>query len=201
MSPGKPPIIAAAALCFMEQGFHATSIDDIARRLGATKGRVYHHYPSKIDLFFAIHAEGMARLFAAVQPVAATAGGSGLDVLRAMLKAHAATVLENHAIESVAAQGVQMHRFGATTPDQRRTLDEIVRSRDAFEQLFKSQVAAAQADGSMASLDVAVTVKCMLGAVQWSLVWYRPELDADPAAKERLADQMVAAILGATRAT
>ncbi|WP_258397040.1 helix-turn-helix domain-containing protein [Paraburkholderia unamae] len=29
-----------AAECFMEQGFHATSIDDVARRLGATKGRV-----------------------------------------------------------------------------------------------------------------------------------------------------------------
>lgn len=47
MTPGKQEILHMAAECFMEQGFHATSIDDVARRLGATKGRIYHHYPSK----------------------------------------------------------------------------------------------------------------------------------------------------------
>ena len=37
-------ILDAAALCFMERGFNATSIDDIARRLSATKGTVsYTH--------------------------------------------------------------------------------------------------------------------------------------------------------------
>lgn len=32
-------ILYAGALCFMEKGFAATSIDDIAERIGATKGR------------------------------------------------------------------------------------------------------------------------------------------------------------------
>ena len=39
---GNIELLTAAAECFMEQGFHASSIDDVARRLGATKGRVYH---------------------------------------------------------------------------------------------------------------------------------------------------------------
>ncbi len=45
-------ILDASARCFMEHGFKATSIDDIARRLGATKGMVYHYFDSKSDLFF-----------------------------------------------------------------------------------------------------------------------------------------------------
>ncbi|MGD9915173.1 MAG: TetR/AcrR family transcriptional regulator [Rhizobiaceae bacterium] len=44
-------ILRTAALCFMERGYYATSIDDVARKLGATKGRIYHHFPSKGDLF------------------------------------------------------------------------------------------------------------------------------------------------------
>ena len=43
LTPARREILDAAAECFMEQGFHATSIDAVARRMGATKGRVYHH--------------------------------------------------------------------------------------------------------------------------------------------------------------
>src|SRR5271155_63523 len=96
----KQEIIAAAAECFMEQGFQATSIDDVARRLGSTKGRIYHHYASKIDLFFDVHREGMRRLFEAVEPYRITKG-DGVTVLRAMLFAHAMALLDNQTFETV----------------------------------------------------------------------------------------------------
>lgn len=186
----KQDIVAMAAECFMEKGYHATSVDDVARRLGCTKGRIYHHYASKTDLFFAVHREGMARLFEAVEP-AARAPGDGLAVLTAMLLAHARAMMDHHALETVVAQGVQVHRFGPTTPDQRRTLDELIASRDAFEGLFKRQLAAARAEGTLADLDLSVTVKVLLGALQWSIYWYRPDADDSPAARDALAEKMV----------
>jgi AcrR family transcriptional regulator len=191
----KQEILAAAAECFMEQGFQATSIDDVARRLGSTKGRIYHHYASKTDLFFDVHREGMARLFAGIEPAMRTAG-NGVTVLTAMLRAHALSLMNNHTYESVVVQGVHLHRFGATTPAQRVVLDELIASRDAFEGLFKRQVEAAKADGSLADLDVSIAVKTMLGALQWSLIWYRPEADRGPGARERLADKMVKTLVG-----
>ena len=45
-------ILDAAAVCFSKTGFSATSINDIADQLTATKGMVYHHYRSKAELFF-----------------------------------------------------------------------------------------------------------------------------------------------------
>jgi AcrR family transcriptional regulator len=194
MRSSKAEILEKAAECFMEQGFHATSIDDVARRLGSTKGRIYHHYASKTDLFFDVHREGMRRLFAAVEP-ALQAKGDALAVLVEMLRAHAQAMLDNHVFESVVAQGVQLHRFGATTPGQRRVLDELIASRDAFEALFKRQAAAAQAEGYLAGLDVSIAVKTMLGALQWSVIWYRPEADKGRNARRNLADGMVAAIV------
>ena len=44
-------ILEAAARCFHERGYAATSIDDVARALNSTKGRIYHHFESKADLF------------------------------------------------------------------------------------------------------------------------------------------------------
>lgn len=183
----------------MEQGFQATSIDDVARRLGSTKGRIYHHYASKIDLFFDVHREGMARLFAGVEPAMKTAG-DGVTVLTAMLRAHAMSLMNHHTYESVVVQGVHLHRFGAMTPAQRLILDELIASRDTFEALFKTQAAAAKADGSLADLDISIAVKTMLGALQWSLIWYRPEADRGPKARERLADKMVKTLVNGLKA-
>src|SRR5690606_17715325 len=183
-------ILQTAAECFMERGFHATSIDDVARRMNATKGRIYHYYASKTDLFFDIHREGMERLFAAVLP-AQQSPGNGLAVLAAMLRAHALALFEHHAFESVVVQGVQLHRYGALTPSQRQTLDELIASRDHFEQLFKTQTDAAKADGSLGELHTSIAVKTILGGLQWSLIWYRPEVNNSIENQHLLAEQMV----------
>jgi len=194
LTPARREILEAAAACFMEQGFHATSIDVVARRMGATKGRVYHHYQSKVDLFFDVHRMGMDLLFEAVMP-ATRADGDPLQVLAAMMKAHALALFQHHAFESVVVQGVQLHRFGALTPAQRAELDAQVALRDAFEALFRQQAAAALAAGLLAELDLSIAVKTLLGGLQWSLIWYRPAIDSSPATQERLADAMVQTLL------
>ena len=183
-------ILEAAAECFMAQGFHATSIDVVARRMGATKGRVYHHYQSKVDLFFDVHRLGMELLFHAVEP-AQRAGGDPLDVLAAMMKAHAKALFVHHTFASVVVQGVQLHRFGALTPRQRDELDALIASRDRFEKLFKKQLAAAKKAQRVGDLDVSLAVKTLLGGLQWSLIWYRRREDDDEAALDRLAQGMV----------
>jgi AcrR family transcriptional regulator len=40
---------------FTEQGYAATSIEDIVQRAGVAKGALYHHFDSKDDLFRAVY--------------------------------------------------------------------------------------------------------------------------------------------------
>lgn len=180
-------ILDCAAQCFMEMGFQGTSIDDVARRLGATKGRIYHYYASKTDLFFDVHREGMRRLDAAVAS-AMEQPASGRDMLRAMLNAHALTMLQNIAYLAVVVQGVHMHRLGATTLAQRQVLDEIMAIRRNFEALFVSTYRRGQQDGSIGATDASLAVKGMLGAINWTAIWYRKregETEADQQAMAR----------------
>ena len=79
-------ILDCAALCFTETGFQGTSIDDVARRLGATKGRIYHYFRSKTDLFFDVHREGMRRLMDAVT-AAKRDDGTGREKLQRLDRA------------------------------------------------------------------------------------------------------------------
>lgn len=47
-------MIDAAAAVFAEQGFHAASVQQIARRAGFTTGAIYSHFGGKDDLFLAV---------------------------------------------------------------------------------------------------------------------------------------------------
>jgi len=46
-------IVQEASLLFMEKGYSATTMDDIAGCLGVTKASIYQYYKSKVDLFAA----------------------------------------------------------------------------------------------------------------------------------------------------
>src|SRR3954454_20132596 len=47
-------LLAAAAQTFAERGFEAATMDEIAERVGLTKGALYYRYKSKDDLFLAL---------------------------------------------------------------------------------------------------------------------------------------------------
>jgi AcrR family transcriptional regulator len=47
-------VLDAARQAFGERGYAATSVDEIVRRAGLTKGALYHHFRDKDDLFLAV---------------------------------------------------------------------------------------------------------------------------------------------------
>ena len=53
----KMQILEAAKKLFVEKGYHQTSIDDITRECGLTKGGIYWHFKSKWDIFTAMVEE------------------------------------------------------------------------------------------------------------------------------------------------
>src|SRR5215210_1932894 len=75
-------LISAAERLFIEQGFHATSVDEIALEAGYTKGAVYSNFASKEDLFFAVYERRADRGVAEVERVLGENGpAAGLELL------------------------------------------------------------------------------------------------------------------------
>ena len=54
-------IVLAADRLFVEHGFHATSVDQIAAAAGYTKGAVYSNFDAKEDVFFAVYERRVQR--------------------------------------------------------------------------------------------------------------------------------------------
>src|ERR687890_2389322 len=68
-------LVARARELFAQRGFAATSIEDIVRAAGVTRGALYHHFDSKTDVFRAVFEDEQRRL--AERVVEAAAGADG----------------------------------------------------------------------------------------------------------------------------
>jgi AcrR family transcriptional regulator len=51
----KEKVLAAAEELFAEQGYDATSVQQVVTRAGVTKGAMYHYFSSKEDLLFDLY--------------------------------------------------------------------------------------------------------------------------------------------------
>lgn len=80
----------AAVTLIAEQGFSATTVDEIAERAGVAKGTVYYNFKSKTELFEELLRYGVGLLTVSLQNAAddtAERGGTKVEALDAMIKA------------------------------------------------------------------------------------------------------------------
>ena len=82
----RPAELTSAALdLFVEKGFSATRLDDVAARAGVSKGTLYLYFDSKEALFKAVIAEGIVPTLAAAEERVAAYGGPAVGLLRELL--------------------------------------------------------------------------------------------------------------------
>jgi AcrR family transcriptional regulator len=75
-------LISAAERLFVERGFHASTVDEIAFEAGYTKGAVYSNFDSKEDLFFAVYERRAEKAVAEIEEVLRENGpAAGLELL------------------------------------------------------------------------------------------------------------------------
>jgi AcrR family transcriptional regulator len=183
-------ILEAAARSFMERGYTETSIDDVARRLGATKGRIYHHFASKADLFAAIYRAGMDMDYAAIEPWRDTEAKAD-ERLRSMAAAHCRQIIVSRPFQRVVWQGVQLLLRGATTPELRAELERLNDYRDAYEHIFRNLIGQARADGDLAVDNLSLSAALMFVTLNSPIFWYSQRPGETETHIDKLVSQVV----------
>jgi AcrR family transcriptional regulator len=82
--PGE--LVTAALELFVERGFSATRLDDVAKRAGVSKGTLYLYFDSKEDLFKAVVREGIVSRIAEAEERVRAHMGTTPDVLRELVR-------------------------------------------------------------------------------------------------------------------
>ncbi len=68
-------LLEAAQAVFVDKGYHATGMEDIAERAGVSKPVLYQHFPGKLELYLALVDQHTATIVALVEAALATHQG------------------------------------------------------------------------------------------------------------------------------
>lgn len=161
-------VLDAAAAQFAARGFQAATIRDIVRAVGMLPGSLYCHFANKEELLAAVYAEGVRRICETVR-AAADRHDDPWDRLEAACVAHLEALLDSSAyakvVTSVDPQSV---------PEMAGTLIAL---RDAYEQMFIALIDALPLPPRTPRGPLRLL---LLGALNWSPTWYRPDGGQSP---------------------
>jgi len=161
---GRERLIIAAARVLGERGYEGASLSRICAAAGILPGSLYHHFKSKEDLFIHVHAEGFKQLNEAVDSALAAAPTDPWSRLEAACAAHLTLLVGSPDVSLVSGTSL----FHTAPPSLQRRLN---RDRDAYEARYAALIAALQlppqADAKLMRLN-------LLGALNWTRMWYRP---------------------------
>jgi AcrR family transcriptional regulator len=173
---------------FRKYGYERTTVRDIAREAGVQSGSIFYHFASKEDLLVEVMLEGMRQFAAAAAepldgdapPAAPRSAADAHARLRALFLGHL-TALHGGGDE----QAVVISEWRSLPAASRR---RVVRLRDKVETLWIEALEAATAAGIVHG-DLRLLRLSMLGALNWTLQWYRPQ---GPLNLPELADDLLA---------
>jgi AcrR family transcriptional regulator len=157
-------VLLAAVRMFNAQGFHATSLDDVAASLGISKPTIYHYLGNKDQVLLECVTRGVEQLRDAADAARAIPG-SGLDRLRVFLRRYAEVNMEDFG-RCVVRTGDE-----ALSPPSRARFRALKREIDAA---MRALIAEGVADGSIGPADVKLIAFTLAGALNWPARWHQP---------------------------
>ncbi len=176
-------IVERAAALFAQRGFLGTSVSDIARACNTSKSLLYHYYPSKEDVLFAVMSSHIDRLVDDVEGMEARPGDAH-GRLRELLHLFMA-----HYVGAASRQRVLLNDLENLPADKR---DAIVAKQrrvvDAVQQLL------IEVEPDLAEAKGRARAKTMLlfGMINWTGNWYDPAGPVKPYAIADMVYEMVA---------
>ncbi len=164
-------ILEAAAQIFSQKGFHGTSMQDIAQAVNLQKASLYHHVSSKQELLVGVLDQALDLLIEKMhhvmqQPLAPD------DKLRLAIEVYLLTMLEHRDLASVL---LLEHR--SLEPEFR---SRHIPRRDRFESLWRDLILEGKSQGIFNCADVSLISRALLGTLNWTITWYRPEGQLSP---------------------
>lgn len=165
-------VVAVSVQVFNEQGYDATSVADLAARLGLTKSALYHHVDSKESILRLALDDALGALHATLD-AALEAHDTGIDRLRQVVRDAVAL------LTGKLPQVTLLLRVRGNSVVERAALER----RRVFDHRVTALVEQAQREGGITrDLDAGVVTRLVFGMINSLTEWYRPGGDLMPEA-------------------
>jgi TetR/AcrR family transcriptional regulator, cholesterol catabolism regulator len=161
-------ILRTAARLFQQQGYDATSMNDVATALKVSKAGLYHHFQSKDEILFELmnHALNITqeRVVNRVRSISAPE-----ERLRMLIRLHVEVILSVRDREIT----VLLHENHPLPPSLRKRINARKKEYVHFVEKLVSDVQRARP--SRGNVSSRAATFALLGMINWIYQWYKPE--------------------------
>jgi len=167
-------IIDAALALFVEKGFAATRLDEVARRAGVAKGTLYLYFESKEILFQSVVKEVIIPELARAEQLAAEFGGSRKELIILLINlwwkfvGHSRLAGMPKLMVSESANFPELASFYVDTV--------VCRARNMLKHVIEQGIRC----GEFKDHDVECSVRLLIAPVVFALIWEKSLAVHDP---------------------
>jgi AcrR family transcriptional regulator len=164
-------VLQSAANIFFAKGFHATSIEDVARDVGMLKGSLYYYIKSKDDLLFQLLLAGIedgdAFIARHIDP-----SGDPVEQLDRAIRAQIDYIIQNKV-----PFGLFLHEFDSLSGKRQHKLISVM---SRYNSRFVDLVRRGQHQGKIIEGEPWLIVNGILGMCNWLYRWYDTDQVSGP---------------------
>jgi AcrR family transcriptional regulator len=165
-------ILRTAARLFQQQGYDATSMNDVAAALKLSKGGLYHHFQSKDEILFYIMSHAMEITEERVINVVRRIGGASVagteERLRTLIRLHIQVMLSPEDREIT----VMLHENHPLPPTLRRKINGRKKDYVHFVEHIIADVQ--RKHNSPSQVTPRAAALALVGMINWIYQWYKP---------------------------
>jgi AcrR family transcriptional regulator len=172
-------IVRAAAVCFGRVGYHATTLDTIAARVGVSKVTLYRYVSSKEELLWRVFERTIEAFHGGLEAIVRQ-GLPPDETLRRIVH-HQVRMLTTH-LPFLAVF------FSEESGLPAQLAQRVARTKREYDRTIESVVRRGIRQGIVRDLNPIILVFTILGACNWLSKWYRPDGRLAP---DRIADVFV----------
>ncbi len=155
-------ILHAASTLFRRRGLQRTGMRDIARALGVAVGQLYYYFENKEALLAYCQEVCLERLLAESATIRRAKSPASVRLSR-LIEAHLRCLNEE-----IPGSLAHLEVESLNEPTKQR----ILRLRKKYEEALIALLKEGQADGTLVASDPVLTVRLLLGALNWSVKWF-----------------------------
>ncbi len=154
-------LLVTAVRMFNANGFHATSLDDVATALRVSKPTIYYYLGNKEQVLLECLERGLLQLRAAVETVNSRLG-TGLERLRAVLLRYGEVIMGEFGRCVIRTGDEELSPEGLARFKQMKKLIDLE---------LRALICKGMADGSIVKGDEKMTAFTIAGALNWPARW------------------------------
>jgi AcrR family transcriptional regulator len=182
-------ILRAAGRQFRARGFQETGMRHIAEAAELSPANLYNYFHGKNDILFFCQDSSLDRMMEALEKARR---------MRATASAKLQTVMVSHLrclLDEV--EGSAAHLLTTALPPRQQRY--LLAKRDRYELGVRNLIASGMRTGELAPGDKALMARAILGALNWTVQWFRPagQMSAEEIA-EAMADYLIRGLLAKT---